>query len=585
VEWLPPHALDRCFADRCVSNRFKALRLVLHKRRYALAWGPAIVALIVATVAYNGIRRAGELGAAAQESAEISDALSAVMLGLVDAETGQRGFVLTGDSTYLAPYERGRQVVPAALATVAGLLRSNRNDEQTADTLRTLATAKLAELAATVRLRATAGRAAAIEEVANGRGKSLMDSSRQMADRLGSHENAKLVQLSARQARQRAVARLVLFIGIATTVLLGLWANARLIREAETLALTVRERDAANATLQDQAVELEIANQELTTLANSLQEQAIELEQQSEEAQTLAEELEVTNDELARANDDLEERSRIAAAAEEKAHSASKAKSDFLAMMSHEIRTPINAVVGYSELLALGLSGPLSAEQSAQVDRIQKSTQHLLQLVNEILDLAKIESGTLRVDAGHGQVGKTVDAAMDLVRTQADAKNIVLSDRCDGTRGVSYRGDQDRVCQIMLNLLSNAVKFTHAGGTITVDARVTIWPDGHHGSTNPMEPCVALTVSDSGIGIAGEHFVRIFEPFTQIETDGRNPYTREQSGTGLGLPISRQLAGLMGGDLTVESDVGSGSRFTLWLPASPSAERIVAPEPAMESGA
>jgi signal transduction histidine kinase len=234
-------------------------------------------------------------------------------------------------------------------------------------------------------------------------------------------------------------------------------------------------------------------------------------------------------------------------------------------MMSHEIRTPINAVVGYSELLALGLSGPLTPEQSAQVERIQQSTRHLLQLVNEILDLAKIESGTLRVDSGDGQVGITVGAALDLVRTQAEAKQITLSDRCDGARTVRYRGDEDRVRQIVLNLLSNAVKFTQPGGTVTVRASVTAWPESMEHAPEG-DRCVAITVEDSGIGIAAEHFDTIFEPFTQVETDGRNPYTRQQSGTGLGLPISRQLAALMGGMLTVESSVGAGSRFTVWLP-------------------
>ena len=557
--------------------------MILHKRRYAVAWGPALVALVVAAVGYNGIRRAGDFGSAAQRSADIRSVLATIMLGLDDADTGQRGFILTGDSAYLAPFKHGQQNVPSSLASLASLMRADRADAADADSLHSLAVAKFAELTNTIHLRAEYGSAAAIEVVASGLGKALMDQSRRIVVRLSSREDARLILLLARQENERRVARFVLFFGIGLTVLLGLWANARIIREAEMLRITVRERDAANVTLKKQAVNLEVANDELTRSTNSLQEQAVELEQQTEEAQALTEELELTNDELARANEELEERSRIALLAEETARSASKAKSDFLAMMSHEIRTPINAVVGYSELLALGLSGPLSPDQSVQIERIQHSTRHLLQLVNEILDLAKIESGTLRVDAGHGLIGTTVDAAINLVRTQANAKHIVLSDRCDGTREVSYSGDQDRVRQIVLNLLSNAVKFTHSGGIVVVDARVTCWPDAEFRSEEGADSCVALTVADSGIGIEPKHFVRIFEPFTQIETDGRNPYTREQSGTGLGLPISRQLASLMGGALTVESSVGIGSRFTLWLPLSKPQDAASVRGPVVES--
>ena len=264
---------------------------------------------------------------------------------------------------------------------------------------------------------------------------------------------------------------------------------------------------------------------------------------------------------------------REAEGARADAVSANKAKSDFLATMSHEIRTPINAVLGYSELLELGLSGPLTEEQRNQITRIRSSTRHLLGLVNEVLDLAKIESGTLRVDRAWALAGDTVDAALTLVRPQAAARKIVISERCEGLRESPYLGDEHRVRQVLTNLLANAVKFTDPGGKITVTCATTDEPPAS--VSLPLgKPFVAIRVSDTGIGIAPDHLARIFEPFTQGEDSDFNPYTRERSGTGLGLAISRQLAQLMDGEITVESTVGAGSVFTLWVPGPERREEV-----------
>jgi signal transduction histidine kinase len=245
--------------------------------------------------------------------------------------------------------------------------------------------------------------------------------------------------------------------------------------------------------------------------------------------------------------------------------------------MSHEIRTPINAVLGYSELLALELAGPLTEEQSAQIARIRVSTVHLLTLVNEVLDLAKIESGTLRVDVGEVPAGDTMNAALSLLAPQAVAKGVTISERCTGAcegHEVSeggearYIGDPDRVRQILTNLIGNAVKFTNAGGSVAVSCEL---PDGarRDSSGPPGEGFVAFRVRDTGIGIAADQLDHIFEAFVQAETNSRSPYTREQAGTGLGLAISQQLAHRMGGRITVESEPGVGSEFTLLMPAAP----------------
>ena len=260
-----------------------------------------------------------------------------------------------------------------------------------------------------------------------------------------------------------------------------------------------------------------------------------------------------------------------AQAAYAEAAAANRAKGEFLATMSHELRTPLNAIGGYAELIELGIHGPVTEAQRAALARIQQSQRHLLGLINEVLDLAKGDAGALRVAREPVPAGDTVDAALALVRPQAAAKGLALSEACGGTSDARYLGDEPRVRQVLVNLLANAVKFTEPGGRVAAGCAVTDVPPRDTGLPAGA-PYVALRVEDTGAGIPAAALARIFEPFTQVE-DGASPYTRTRAGTGLGLAISRRLARLMGGDLTVESQVGAGSAFTLWLPAPGGADQ------------
>jgi len=242
------------------------------------------------------------------------------------------------------------------------------------------------------------------------------------------------------------------------------------------------------------------------------------------------------------------------------AEAASTAKSDFLAKMSHEIRTPINAMMGYAELMEMGIAGPVSSAQAKQLSRIRASGEHLTSLVNEILDLAKIEAGRMGVEPINGVASEAIEAALALVRPQAATKGVELSSRVDGEPRVEYIGDPQRVQQILTNLLTNAVKFTPAGGRVSV-----LCATGKRGDTNEElrdQDWARIVVEDTGVGIAENDLERVFDAFVQVD----GGYTRSQGGTGLGLTISRGLAQVMGGDITVESTFGRGSRFSLWLP-------------------
>jgi len=263
------------------------------------------------------------------------------------------------------------------------------------------------------------------------------------------------------------------------------------------------------------------------------------------------------------------------------AESASRAKSDFLAIMSHELRTPLNAILGYSELMELGISGDLSETLRDHIGRIRKSARHLLSLVNDILDLAKVEAGRLSVANAPAKVSEAIDSALSLIQPQAEAKNLKIVVIPGADHIPDYIGDDERVRQILVNLLSNAVKCTEPGGMITVEGSSTTTPDPR-ARLQPRNAHIRFAVTDTGSGIAADKLRAIFEPFVQADSG----HTRAVEGSGLGLTIGQKLARAMGGDITVESVLGKGSSFSLWLPANASAPATaLADQAAVETSA
>ncbi len=257
----------------------------------------------------------------------------------------------------------------------------------------------------------------------------------------------------------------------------------------------------------------------------------------------------------------VEERTAQLAVATRRAQAANKAKSMFLANMSHELRTPLNAVIGYSEIIEEDIESGDTVTSAADLAKIRGSATHLLALINEILDLSRIESGKLNLNPTQFDIGALLRGAMDTIKPTTVKNRTTCQVILAPGIGV-MTADETRVRQCVLNLLSNAAKLTQ-GGVIALD----------------MRPCrigrvrgVAISVKDTGPGISAENQARLFKPFTQID----NTKTRAHDGAGLGLVITRRLAQAMGGDVQVSSKLGHGATFTLYLPLDAARVRPVA---------
>ena len=249
---------------------------------------------------------------------------------------------------------------------------------------------------------------------------------------------------------------------------------------------------------------------------------------------------------------------------------ANRAKSEFLANVSHELRTPLNAIVGFVDLLRDGVYGPLNSRQTGPVERIEASANHLRHLVDQVLDLAKMAAGRLEVHTEPVELRPFVFDVASEVEPLMTEKGLSFS-LAVGATLPRVRTDPTHLRQILINLLGNAVKFTNDGG-ITVRGKL-IRRNHQNGNNAPIPSSssetlwIALQVADSGVGIAEKDRERIFDEFEQVNAGPRGDSMRR--GTGLGLSISRRLARLLGGDISVESELGRGSVFTVWLPVDP----------------
>ena len=311
---------------------------------------------------------------------------------------------------------------------------------------------------------------------------------------------------------------------------LPFWLKSAVVVATSALALFFAWSLSLKRVVAERTRELRLRNLENERLYEMVRQRAGELEKRVAER----------TEELIHANGALLE-------AKEAAESADRLKSTFLATMSHELRTPLNSIIGFTGILLQGLPGPLNDEQRKQLGIVRDSSRHLLALINDVLDISKIEAGQMKLCAARFDLRAAIEKIASIVRPLAEKKNLrLLLDVAPEIR--EWNADSRRIEQILLNLANNAIKFTERG-EIAVRARIV--PDG-----------LRIAVSDTGIGIRPEDFSQLFLPFRQVESG----LSRRHEGTGLGLVICRRLANLHGGDIQVESELGKGSVFTLCLP-------------------
>ncbi|MDY0191751.1 MAG: ATP-binding protein [Desulfuromonas sp.] len=325
---------------------------------------------------------------------------------------------------------------------------------------------------------------------------------------------------------------------------------------------------------------LQILNLLLSTYETAIQKNQ-ELQVATEELQLLNEQLvvnlnalETQNHELDRLNRELRCQTEEAGKARSEALEATRAKSDFLANMSHELRTPLNSVIGFSEVLEDEIAGPLNVKQGEYVKNILFSGRHLLSLINDILDLSKVEAGHMVLEPVEVDVTTLLQTSLNMLQEKALKNGISLGLDVSIADGTVLLADQRKLKQIIFNLLSNAVKFTTLGGEVKMSAHNVqsiafespdIWEPEQPLELQRERAGIQISVTDSGIGIDREDFPKLFQEFSQLSS----PYTKEHEGTGLGLALSKRLVELHGGRIGVWSEVGRGSMFTFVIPVTP----------------
>jgi signal transduction histidine kinase/CheY-like chemotaxis protein len=449
-----------------------------------------------------------------QAAANLSGAANQILSDALNGETSVRGYAATGDTLFLAPYATARQRVGSDLGHLRSAAATGRDlrQEQAMDATVGKVMAGLAQIRSAVS-RGDLGPALRPQLLA---GKQTMDLLRSQVAAMAADSSAAVAARRVAISQMETDINLVTFAGLALGVIAGVIGVA-------LFTWGISGRVVAAAANADRLGE----GQDLVA------------------GPTAGDELGRLSKSLARAQELLASRTAELTTARDEALTATHAKTAFLSSTSHELRTPLNAVLGFTQLLQLS---DLAGEDQDSVERILSAGRHLLALINELIDIARIESGEFSLSVEPVLVPPLVEETCRLMTPLAAQRGITVRQHCDHP-GLAVRADRQRLSQILVNLASNAVKYNHEGGSLTI----TCQPDGPHRAT--------LMVADTGPGIAPDDLDRIFIPFERLGAE-----QTAIEGTGIGLPLAKAFAEAMSGQVDASSVVGEGSTFTITLP-------------------
>ncbi|HEY4317938.1 MAG TPA: CHASE3 domain-containing protein [Herbaspirillum sp.] len=454
-----------------------------------------LILTIVGVTAWQANSKQIQNSALVTHTHQILSHAEGLLSAMTSAESTMRGYLISGNADILKPYKNTTEDIEYQYRSLLALTADSPEQQQRLFTLKPHIDQRLALLSSLIKMRTELGLDYIQQRFINGKGKQLQDQIHNLIDELEYTEQKLLVLRTADTENAIAQSRLAITLGTLFAALITIASFFVLRFDIE------RRTEAENA--------LKVANAKL-------------------------------------------------ALATERAQHADNSKSAFLATMSHELRTPLNSIIGFSGVLLQELAGPLNAEQKKQLSMVRDSSRHLLALVNDVLDISKVEAGQLRIQHQTFNIREAIDRSVALVTPLANKKHLPLEVRIDADLGQIIT-DRRRVEQVLINLLTNAIKFTEQGSvSLRADTLDTYLAPG----TNAPQPAIRIQVIDTGIGIDEANLPDLFQPFRQIE-DG---LARQHEGTGLGLAISDRLLHLMGGQIAVASKKNEGSTFTVIIP-------------------
>jgi signal transduction histidine kinase len=454
-----------------------------------------LILLIVGATAWQANTKQIENSNLVSHTHQVLTHAEGLLNSLTEAESITRGYIISGNENFLKSYPSIIQDVEFEYRSLLTLTADSQLQQQRLFTIKPLIDQRIAILATLNQMRREMGLAYIQDHFVNGRGKQLQDAIHKQVDDLEYTEERLLVLRTADTDAAIQQSRLAIMLGTLFALLITI------------ASFFVMRHD-------------------------------IELRSAAENA------LKIANAKLAQAT--------------ERAQHADNSKSAFLATMSHELRTPLNSIIGFSGVLLQELAGPLNAEQKKQLSMVRDSSRHLLALVNDVLDISKVEAGQLRIQHQTFNIRDSIDRSVALVAPLAAKKNLPIEVEIESDLGQIIT-DRRRVEQVLINLLTNATKFTEHG---SVTLRANTLDDYQPPGTNAPQQAIRIQVIDTGIGIDDSDLPELFQPFRQIE-DG---LARQHEGTGLGLAISHRLLMLMGGQINVASKKNEGSTFTVVIP-------------------